>query len=414
MKSIYLISPFIDQTIYALKIASLFFDEIKIEENILVQIKTLEKIDKNTTKGEVLGTHIFPDSNFLYAVSSLVDSGILKLINSPTRDSLYEEWDDITLNIKKLISERPDIIIKRQNDLSNNIINFNVPKEVLSVHNRYLCKVEPGSNFYPHFIFIYYASLLSDLFANTLAGNVPITASTIIEDFVKYAYNNEAFKKFKNELKNTDELLPYIAQDVLKIMVPDVSTLSFEQILELRFQLLEQVARFQEEIGKLTYTILNEKSYADENINLNEIVKYRIKPCIDDLEKKAKHSPLRIMKSFVQILKNPKSYVPFLGSVFDQISKQVAFFLSLGLVSTETALNYFHERKELSQNGLYYLIDLSKSIKKMKRLDEYPTFLKPVRISNYDQGTFIPYRSAKIIMNLKMELESRTRQNNNS
>ena len=184
--------------------------------------------------------------------------------------------------------------------------------------------------------------------------------STVLENFRSYAFKSKSFEEFNDFLLRTNNLSPHVAQNILKLTLLDVSMFSFEDILEFRRQLQNELERFREALGTITHSVLVDYDERYLVSGLDDIVKYRILPAVDELETKIKHSKTKLMSKLLDALKNPVAYVPILGTIFHMIPLQLAFLLSLGLVSFETAVNFIMEQKQLTNNGLYYLARLRK------------------------------------------------------
>lgn len=184
--------------------------------------------------------------------------------------------------------------------------------------------------------------------------------STVLENFQNYAFKSKSFKEFNSFLLRTNNLYPHVAQNILKLTLLDVSMFYFEEILEFRRQLQNELERFREALGTIAHSVLVDYDERYLVTGLDDIVKYRILPAVDGLETKIKHSKTKLMSKLLDALKNPFAYVPILGTIFHMIPLQLAFLLSLGLVRFETAVNFIMNQKQLTNNVLYYLVRFEK------------------------------------------------------
>lgn len=57
-------------------------------------------------------------------------------------------------------------------------------------------------------------------------------------------------------------------------------------------------------------------------------------------------------------MQNPKSYVPLVGTVVDSMPIQYGILCSLGINVGQSYLEYKEEKREVSNNGLYFLLKL--------------------------------------------------------
>jgi hypothetical protein len=364
-----------NDAVNALKILSLYFEKIEVIGNVLYQIEPDNKSKGTMEQGDVgtvVGVTEFVDNTFIKKVKPLLDENILKILEEDFVEKHFDKKhrEEIENNVFELLEEKPELIIKTSN------IEFDeatgkkktawiafADNEVKKVHEKHIGKIGLGKIINLGFIYKYYSTLLTDLFTMLSLGNVPISNSNIITSYLNYTYNNKRFDEFSKYIKKTANITPQIAQNIFELTLFDVSKFTFEEILEIKYKLRDELERFRTDLSLITHNIQNE--YEDTTIvnNLKEIVKSRILPSVNELEDKIKNSRIQLLVRLFEALKNPTAYVPFLGTTFHMIPVQLAFFLSLGLISFDTAIEYIAERKQLTNNGLYYLIKLKKIIK---------------------------------------------------
>lgn len=375
MHKVSFVSPFTEDAINTLKILALYFDEIEIVQDQLVSVRPEDESRGVLGPGDigiVTGVTDLIDNEFKLSVKTLINESILKIKEHDFVERMLskEKLLEICGNAQRLISEKPDLLI-REHEIHEDetgkeisgIFSFS-DDEVANVHKKYIGDLQIGSTFDMGFIYQYYASLLTDLLAMLSAGNVAVSGSPVLGTFLSYSVNSKSFEEFNSFLQRTSNLSPHIAHNLLKLTLLDVSRFSFEDILEFRRQLRDELERFREDLGAITYSVLTECDERHLIDRLDEIVKYRILPSVNELENKVKHSETKLLLRLLDALKNPAAYVPFLGSVFHMIPLQLAFFLSLGLVSFETAISFIIEQKQLTNNGLYYLVQLRKKTRR--------------------------------------------------
>jgi hypothetical protein len=64
----------------------------------------------------------------------------------------------------------------------------------------------------------------------------------------------------------------------------------------------------------------------------------------------------------IEKLRYIRSYTPLLLSFSENISTSLALLISVGLISYSTACEIIQERKEIKQDGLYYLFNTKKML----------------------------------------------------
>ena len=140
--------------------------------------------------------------------------------------------------------------------------------------------------------------------------------------------------------------------------LPSADMLSFEDILELKFRLKDELGQFSDVIKSIELKYKNETIEGIQSIDYDTIFKLEIEKPYNDLQQKIKSLNGRTFLSFIDKAKDIKSYTPILGSVVASIPLKYMLLLSLGAISIETYMEYKLEKNELDNNGFNYLVKL--------------------------------------------------------
>ena len=378
MLEISLISPLVDPSLDALKIAALYFDKVTIPSTAVLQFDVFSGNASYFRRAIDL-----PDQEFRQAVRPLVDEGLLEFVPVATlNDTLgMEGWKAVSARLKHFIDAASPMML---GDLHDNEPSSGsklaVPPELLTICQRYLRHPQDDRKFVVHtgFVVSYYGALFATLLSQLLSGHLPITASPLLSTVAHKLVSADESSAAEKRLQNVDALMPHIAPEVLRLSVPDISHLDFGDILEIRERLSEGLADFRQELGEVTHAALGQARGAPDLAQLRDMVNYRVQPAVGKLEKMVKGSSLRVLQHFFKALQNPAAYVPLLGSLFQQIPAQLAISLSFAFVSLETALEYFSQRKEIHDNGLMYLLHVANKARRKAASPSTP--LKPVEV----------------------------------
>lgn len=149
-----------------------------------------------------------------------------------------------------------------------------------------------------------------------------------------------------------------LALDALKINLANPDSLSFEDILELKFNLKDELALFYQTINSIE---VKNKQLFDTNIKNNEyqaIFFNEIQKPLKELEIKMRNLQSKTFRNFITKMQNPKSYVPMIGTVVASMPIHYAILCSLGMTAGLTYSEYKEEKREVANNGLYFLIKL--------------------------------------------------------
>jgi len=377
-KNISIISPYTSDSIDLIKICFLYFDNIELVQRKLIQVSPVDKkkeVMKPGDIGIITGVTPFLQDDILEKIDLLLKAGVVSILDeSDIQNTLGKdksEWIDRI--IFSLISQREDFIIEYANTkraeggrLVSSTIKF-ADEEVMKVHERFVGKIRIGQKIDFEFMYKFYSGLLNDILNFMLSDKIVYTGSSVLNNFIQFAYDSELTRRQKMELGKIENLSPKICTDLIKMNFLNVANFEFEEIFEIKEKLKDNLENYRKEMRTISYEAISGLDKAEIYNYLDEAIKYRIQPKIDELEKQIKSSPNKLLIHLKESLKSPVTYVPILGSLFHQIPAQIALYLSLGIMSLESAISYVKERKSLQKNGLMYLVKLRKYSKKGTR-----------------------------------------------
>ncbi|TMB64438.1 MAG: hypothetical protein E6J54_27950 [Deltaproteobacteria bacterium] len=343
-----------------LKIAALYFDRITIVEHRLYNVERVSR-DEGVVKDIV---H-FVQNDFRAHTSFLASEGIIEY--SDQAGSLKEALrKKMRIQSEKIISEAINVLYLEENVVRNSKgdkvragFAFSDP-EVAAIHKAFLWPIGIGKTVELGLITQYYTTLLESMLASLLSNNTSLTASKLLNRLIKYSYEKDAIKSRRERIVQDAGVTSALAYEAIKIALPDVSMFSFEDILEIRYQLRNELERFRRDMEKMNDGLIAAQDALYVVSNAEKIVKKNIAPALEDLNKKIKRARTGILRKLFDEIRDPKSYTPLIGTLFEQVPVHIAALLSLGLISTATAWDYLREMREIKESGLYYLIGLQK------------------------------------------------------
>jgi len=343
-----------------LKIAALYFDGITTVEHRLYNVERVSR-DEGVVKDIV---H-FVQNDFRAHTSFLASEGIIEY--SDQAGSLKEALrKKMRIQSEKIISEAINVLYLEENVVRNSKgdkvragFAFSDP-EVAAIHKAFLWPIGIGKTVELGLITQYYTTLLESMLASLLSNNTSLTASKLLNRLIKYSYEKDAIKSRRERIVQDAGVTSALAYEAIKIALPDVSMFSFEDILEIRYQLRNELERFRRDMEKMNDGLIAAQDALYVVSNAEKIVKKNIAPALEDLNKKIKRARTGILRKLFDEIRDPKSYTPLIGTLFEQVPVHIAALLSLGLISTATAWDYLREMREIKESGLYYLIGLQK------------------------------------------------------
>lgn len=140
-------------------------------------------------------------------------------------------------------------------------------------------------------------------------------------------------------------------------VLPNLDLMSFEDVLDLRVTLKDELIAFRHEMSTLAERIRQEPWHPSFLSDVEYTTKHRVKPAVDNLQRKLKTSREEVV---LRALKNAApTLLPVLASIWAGMPPLLVMAVAAGLVTVETALGYHFDRKKtLQSNGLSLLLQL--------------------------------------------------------
>lgn len=346
-----------------IKIAALYFDKIEIVDNVLYHVEPVPDNQQNEEKniGVIKAITEFVTDNYKKHIELLEEEGIVDIVSGENK-SEDELWDSIDKTTNGILSSELDIIFKETDikfDKNGKKIGgqLRISDEAKIIHNEFIGPLEIGSAVNLDFIVKYYSSLLSSLLLHISRGEQCLTSSNILNKFLIYYSNSHKVNSLYKEIRQ-ENVNPNLIMDAIKLAVPNISQFPFDEILETRNRANSELLHFRNELETFQFNLQENYTLSEINFKSNEIVKHKLNPSLVDLKRKIESMNLSLPKTVLDQFKDPKSYTPLLGTLFGGIPAHIATLLSIGIISVSTAYDYVLKRKEIKDNGLYYLIKL--------------------------------------------------------
>lgn len=346
----------------SVKISALYFDRIEIIDSLTfkLNIGEVKKPKTEQNPDNMIIEQKMLTQNFKQEISMLENEGIVTFIEDPVNGNEDEEiWKKVQVTVAEIIAKNRHLLYHFQAEGKDTHICFK--DEAAEIAKLFF---NPGillSQLDVIHFFIYYSTMFRNLLFFTAKGDGCITSSDILHSLTDcLPSNKELFKKQGTLFPRYDGPSPSIAFESIKLSLPDISQFSIEDILEIRYQLRDELEAFRYEMENLKYNLLEKSEQHEVEFRAREIVKFKVKPRLDDLKLKVDSSKIVLLGNLAKELKNPSSYLPFLGTVFGQLPAHIATLASVGLVGTTAYLEHLKASKEYKQNGLYYLLKLNK------------------------------------------------------
>jgi hypothetical protein len=315
--------------------------DCSVTDTYLTHVKILEsegivKIDKRRYP-DGRGNNAYFLSAIPNGVGKLVGDNLGRFFANPVGKEIFEEG-------KRTLEYEGDFI-EELKTYSSNLIE----------------KRGKAYRYSPYFNVILIASQVDLILSNINSGKLTLNTSSIINSFIKDFFCSSKFKRVQHELKSSSNIETQISMEALKLHLPNISKLSFEDILELRHLMKDELNAFQAEMKLLSINFNKDQLFGKEE--LSNYVLANVTPKLKSVEFKLGALNQKFIKSIIAEIKDPKSYSPLLLSFFDNVSNSLIILFSLGLISFDVIIEHLESKKEIKTDGLYFLANLRNKTK---------------------------------------------------
>ncbi len=140
-------------------------------------------------------------------------------------------------------------------------------------------------------------------------------------------------------------------------LLPDFEMSSFDDVLEIRNALKDELVAFRHEIFSLG-EFIKVSTWSEEFLpQINYIKEHKIEPVINDLQNKLKNNKRRIVRDALKM--STSSGLSLVAGIWSGMPIILVMAVAAGLITLGTALQYHFEREKIYQsNSLSFLLGL--------------------------------------------------------
>jgi hypothetical protein len=219
---------------------------------------------------------------------------------------------------------------------------------------KYMFDFEWGKPIEQDLIWWYYAFKLKWFLKLLIEGNTCISSSNNLNSLFTAFIQSTDISKNKHFGSARS-----LAFDAIKMRLPNPQSLNFEDILELKLKLGDELENFKQTIVTIEH---RNKELFDPSINRDEYTRVfneEIRKPLAELEMKIKNIRTRTFRDFIAKLQNPLSYSPLIGTVVASMPIHYTLLASMGLTTYTTYLQFKEEKRTVKTNGLYFLLKIN-------------------------------------------------------
>lgn len=342
MRQIFYNSDITPKAANELKLLTLYYDKVNIV-NDAVYSPTFKQVKG---KVEFAGSEAiqFIPKSFYSDYKLLIDEEIIAVTKKDEKKHTLE----YTQKISELLNCNFDLIFPKHPNHDDTRI---ITEEVYEIM-KCMFDFEWGKPIEDELIWWYYAFKLDWFLKLLVKGETCVSSSsnlnTLFTAFIKDSdISNKGFGSSNS-----------IAYDAIKIRLPNPQMLSFEDILELKLKLGDELINFKKTIASIEHRNKELFEPGIDRISYAAIFHDEIEKPLRELEAKLKNIRSKAFREFITKLQNPLSYAPLLGTVVASLPVQWTLSVSMGLMSLTSYMEHKEDKRNVSNNGLYFLLQL--------------------------------------------------------
>jgi hypothetical protein len=192
-------------------------------------------------------------------------------------------------------------------------------------------------------------------------GATACTDSKLVLQLLARAHQATPKRRTSNTFDS--EKTATLAMDILAAELPDLSFRSFEDVLEVRHRLRDDLGAFRVEMDSLAATLTAEPWTTDGQIAIDKLIRTKIRPAVVALDRKLATTRDTFLLTLVRNLKSPTSYVPLLATAFTNMPLAVAALASAGIFVADAAMETKRERRRIeTENGIAFLLKAGQAL----------------------------------------------------
>ena len=345
------LSPLITSSLDALKVSALYFPTINLETHHIYQSERLMS-SGNMSAGRILGIIDFPHERFLKETQCLSDADVL----NPSDPLTDKGMSDPDHQVRARLSEAFSHALYDQ--VSDRILS---QSEMHEVYWHYFGPLRTGVVVRYDFLYRFYASLFVDLLMNGFRRSPSFGDSRILPQLLASVLPENKSKTVDLKTTGIADLGPNIVQCVLGPCMADLASIEFEDVLELRHKLRNELEAFHTALQQVVAAITSREAETLTRDSLFEMVTTTVRTALDVLHTECSASQSKVSRRFAAIVKDPTRRIPITFTAIKHVPKTVFELLDLNPDQRKRADEVLRITPLSHRNGLYILLDIPTS-----------------------------------------------------
>lgn len=148
-----------------------------------------------------------------------------------------------------------------------------------------------------------------------------------------------------------------VKEKAIEILIPDYSELEVDDLYEVQLKASSEIEQLSAYVNEISLV-------ANDEDDLDRLLRRKINPVIFELQSKVKSMRLTCLKNALSI--KDIASVPILVQLMPDLPAYVPIGLSAAFTALDVGIEIRKEQLELKQNPLYFTIKLKKVVKKQK------------------------------------------------
>lgn len=246
--------------------------------------------------------------------------------------------------------------------LFNKVVEYDLPDTIRRIYEPLLHKDDLRVAQFVQAFAISQALLLSKIHGATLFTDDPSQDRYLrlkYESSVQRLHHGTSSHAL-DAMKALDVKSGHVAYRALESL-PDLSALSYEDILEVRSSAHDELERFRATIRRYASSLASQP-YEPEFVEaLERLISSEINPSILELRAKLSTSGDKVLQRIFKKAQSKEALIPFAVSMFAHLSLPASLLISAAMIGLDAAIDEYFEKREIREaNGLSFLFNFER------------------------------------------------------
>jgi len=301
------VAPYVPTSTDTLKLAALYFDRVTIHDRALLDVEPIGDMQHVRKSGIIRRIIPSVDGSLRESIRPLLDEGLIVINSSPSSMLIPPRQRE---RLRELFGDVKELLFGPAYDSGHEVEVELDESGIAEIHQRLAGPITVGGKFDVGAVYTYYEGLFVEAVGAALRGEPILSCSSILYDMLDRAAEADAVKSLHADRLLGGAVGPRLALDVLSTALVDTGDLDCFDVLEVRYQLRDELVAFRSELERVQFEFTHEFGIEKMLREGHAIAAARHAPRVRELEAKIKSGRVLVLKKLIKSLEKPDAYVP--------------------------------------------------------------------------------------------------------